>query len=85
MDPVTRNSVPRTVGGAAGIELKATLKMRKLLIPLNAENAKNTEFAQVRYTAGTRNDGITLAIRACPLSRTKAFPFFLDVLFPLCS
>jgi hypothetical protein len=30
---------------AVGIELKATLKARKLLISLNAENAKNTEFA----------------------------------------
>ena len=37
-----------------GIELKATLKTRKLLIPLNAKNAKNIEFAQARYTAGTR-------------------------------
>jgi hypothetical protein len=40
--------------GAVGIELKTTLKTRKLLIPLNAKNAKNSEFAQVRYTAGTR-------------------------------
>src|SRR5713101_4660491 len=40
--------------GAVGIELKATLKARKLLIPLNAKNAKNTECAQVRYAAGTR-------------------------------
>jgi hypothetical protein len=38
----------------AGIELKATLKIRKLLIPLNEKNTKNIEFAQVRYTAGTR-------------------------------
>jgi hypothetical protein len=36
-----------------GIELKATLKARKLLIPLNAKNTKNTKFAQVRYSAGT--------------------------------
>jgi hypothetical protein len=28
--------------GAVGIELKATLKMRKLLILLNEKNAKNT-------------------------------------------
>jgi hypothetical protein len=41
--------------GAVGIELKAMLKMRKLLILLNEKNAKNTGFAQVRYTAGTRN------------------------------
>ena len=40
--------------GAVGIELKATLKARKLLIPLNAQNAKDTTFAQVRYTPGTR-------------------------------
>ncbi len=41
--------------GAVGIELKAALKIRKLLILLNAKNAKNTGFAQVRYTAGTRD------------------------------
>jgi len=40
--------------GAGGIELKATLKTRKLLIPLNVKNAKNTEVAQMRYTPGTR-------------------------------
>jgi hypothetical protein len=40
--------------GAVGIELKTTLKARKLLIPVNAKNDKNTEFAQARYTAGTR-------------------------------
>jgi len=40
--------------GAVGIELKAALKTRKLLVPLNAKNAKNTGFTQVRYTAGTR-------------------------------
>jgi len=34
--------------GAVGIELKATLKARKLLIPLNEKNGKNTEFTQVR-------------------------------------
>jgi len=38
-----------------GIELKATLKVRKLLILLNEKNAKNIEFAQPRYTGGTRN------------------------------
>src|SRR5690348_6734562 len=40
--------------GAVGIGLKAMLKIRKLLILLNAKNAKNTGFAQPRYTAGTR-------------------------------
>ncbi len=38
-----------------GIELIAALKTRKLLISLNEKNTKNTEFAQVRYTLGTRN------------------------------
>jgi len=42
--------------GAVEIELKAALKTRKLLIPLNEKNGKNTEFTQVRYAAGTRND-----------------------------
>ncbi len=41
--------------GVVGVGLKATLKTRKLLILLNEKNAKNTGFAQVRYTAGTRN------------------------------
>ena len=40
--------------GAVGVELKATLKTRKLLISLKEKNAKNTEFAQVRYTPGTQ-------------------------------
>ena len=40
--------------GAVGIELKAMLKARKLLISLNARNAKNSGFAQVRYMPGTR-------------------------------
>lgn len=40
--------------GAVGIGLKATLKIRKLLILLNAKNAKNIGFAQPRYTPGTR-------------------------------
>jgi hypothetical protein len=50
--------------GAVGIELKATLKTRKLLIPLNEENAKNTGFARVRYAAGTQNSRKDLA--ECP-------------------
>jgi hypothetical protein len=37
-----------------GIELKAMLTTRKLLILLNEKNAKNTGFAQLRYTPGTR-------------------------------
>jgi hypothetical protein len=43
----------RWLVGAVGIELKATLKTRKLLILLNAEMAKKSEFAHVRYTPGT--------------------------------
>src|SRR5713101_5028374 len=39
---------------AVGIEPKATLKARKLLILLNEKDAKNAESAQVRYTPGTR-------------------------------
>jgi hypothetical protein len=41
--------------GAVGIGLKAMLKTRNLLIPLDGKNAKNTGFAQSRYTAGTRS------------------------------
>ena len=37
-----------------GVELKATLKFRKLLIARNEKNAKNIGFAQPRYTPGTR-------------------------------
>jgi hypothetical protein len=51
--------------GAVGIELKVTLKARKLLISLNAKNAKNTQFAQARYTAGTPNHPMKLG-RARP-------------------
>lgn len=40
--------------GAVGIELLATLKARRLLISLNGKNARNSEFAEVRYTPGTR-------------------------------
>src|SRR5256885_213947 len=40
--------------GAVGIELRATLRARKLLILINEETVKNCEFAQVRYTPGTR-------------------------------
>jgi hypothetical protein len=51
----------RLVGGAVGIELKATLKARKLLISLNAKNEKNSKFAQARYTPGTRSDAGEMA------------------------
>jgi hypothetical protein len=43
--------------GAVGIELKAALKTCKLLIRLNAKNAKYTGIAQLRYTRGTRGRG----------------------------
>jgi hypothetical protein len=48
--------------GAVGIGLSATLKARKLLISLNAKNAKNSGFAQVKYTAGTRLEWVGDAI-----------------------
>jgi hypothetical protein len=37
-----------------GIEPKTMLTAQKLLILLNAKNAKNPESAQAGYTAGTR-------------------------------
>ena len=43
--------------GAVGIELKAALKTRKLLILLNEKNAKYTGIAQLRYTRGIRDRG----------------------------
>jgi len=43
-----------TLVETVGIGLKATLKIRNLLILLNAKNAKNTGFAQVRHARGTR-------------------------------
>jgi hypothetical protein len=50
--------------GAVGIELKAVLKTRKLLILLNDKNAKNTECAQVRYTRGTREGSFSKLIES---------------------
>src|SRR6266481_3675750 len=38
-----------------GDRTKSDNETRKLWILLNAKNAKNTGFAQARYTAGTRN------------------------------
>jgi hypothetical protein len=52
--PRLGHRTPCFADGAVGIELKATLKTRKLLILLNEKNDKNTEFTQVRYTWGTR-------------------------------
>jgi len=57
--------------GAVGIELKAALKIRKLFIPLDSKNAKNSEFAQLRYTAGTRK--YTGGLRAPRLRTLAAF------------
>jgi hypothetical protein len=48
-----------------GIEPKTMLKVRKLLILLNAKNAKTTESAQAGYTAGTRQPGIFDAAGVC--------------------
>jgi hypothetical protein len=53
--PRLGHRTPCFADGAVGIELKATLKTRKLLIPLIAKNAKNIEVAQLRYTPGTRS------------------------------
>jgi len=43
--------------GTVGIEPKAALKTCKLLIRINAKNAKYTGIAQLRYTRGTRGRG----------------------------
>ena len=58
-----------------GIELKATLKARKLLIPLNAKNAKNTGFAQPRYTRGTRKSHNEISRTLASEKRAKASYF----------
>jgi hypothetical protein len=55
LDSARATESTRFMVGAVGIELKPTLKIRKLLILLNEKNGKNTEFTQVRYTPGTRN------------------------------
>ncbi len=47
--------------GAVGIELKAALNRRKLLILLNEKTAKNTGIAQLRYTPGTPSKVSTYA------------------------
>jgi len=51
-----------------GIEPKMMSKAQKLLILLNAKNAKNTESAQAGYTAGTRQPGIFDATGVCATS-----------------
>jgi hypothetical protein len=40
--------------GAVGIELKAALKTRKLLILRNGKSEKNRKTAKLRYMRGTR-------------------------------
>jgi len=40
--------------GAVGIELLVALKTRKLVILCRDKMAKNTKYAEPRYTAGTR-------------------------------
>ena len=51
------------LAGAVGIELKARLKPRKLLIPHNAKTAKTPRFAKARYTPRTRRYARFLNIR----------------------
>ena len=70
------------LGGAVGIELKATLKARKLLIPLNAKNAKNSEFAQVRYTAGTRELKMVKGVLESDFKNT-GIPAVMSVWIPI--
>jgi hypothetical protein len=54
-----------------GIGLKATLKIRKLLILLDGKSAENAGFAQPRYTRGTRTlAGFFLNLR---LARSGGF------------
>jgi len=38
-----------------GIELRVVLKTRKLLILCKGKTAKNTKYAELGYTAGTRS------------------------------
>ncbi len=73
MPPFRRRAGPHPIG-AVGIGLKATLKIRKLLILLNERSAKNTGFAQVRYTRGTRRRIDVSSIRLSPYPRRV--PFF---------
>jgi hypothetical protein len=48
------NRITKMLVGAVGIEVKAPLRIRKLLIPLNSTNVKSALLAQVWYTPGTR-------------------------------
>ncbi len=61
----------RWLVGAVGIELKATLKIRKLFIPLDGKNAKNSGFAQPRYTRGTRPSNTLLSSRLWPTDASR--------------
>jgi len=48
-----KRTVGNKFGRDGGIQLKAALKTRKLLILLNEKNAKYSGIAQLRYTPGT--------------------------------
>lgn len=65
----------RKLVGTVGIELKATLKTRKLLILLNAKNARNSECAEVRYTAGTRGRTKSYSERLAAMESASFQPF----------
>lgn len=64
--------------GTVGIRLKATLKIGKLLIPLNEKDAKNAAFAEVRYTPGTRRDSRPKTVRRLKLRAAR--PRWIDEL-----
>ena len=57
--------------GAVGIELKARLKPRKLLISHNAKTAQTPRFAKARYTPGTPNltEATEVAAQAATITR----------------
>src|SRR5690348_4858970 len=69
--------------GAVGIELKAALKILRLFIPLDDKNAKNTAFAQPRYTRGTcgygrilKSRGLSTDASARHVSQVVPLPIF---------
>jgi hypothetical protein len=68
--------------GAVGIGLKAMLKTRKLLILLNEKNAKNSEFAQVRYTVGTRELKMVKGVLESDFKNT-GIPAVMSVWIPI--
>jgi len=72
---------PSTV--PVGIELKAMLKARKLLIPLSPKNDKNIEFAQARYTRGTRppkrkrQPALEITLACTPTEQSSTIPLLI--------